>query len=121
MPASVGVRRVRVGLSDAQRRQLKYRSIGMIGMWLLGAAIVPLVGWLSGSNRMDFTFALALIVPISLLLMIPPARWWTQQRRRAAMAEAGLMCPQCAYPTQGLDDTVMRCPECGHARWRPPE
>ena len=111
-------RHVRVGLSESQQRQLKYRSIGMLGMWSIGAATVPIVGWMGTSNRIDLVLALALIVPIALLLLIPVARWVNERRHREALAEAGLICPQCGYSMQGLDETVMRCPECGHPRER---
>ncbi len=113
-------RRVRIGLSAAQRRQLTHRLICVVGMWLIGAAVVSLAGWLGGSYRIDLTFTLAFIVPISLLLLIRPARLLAERRRNEMLAAAGLICPHCAYSMRGLDQAVTRCPECGHPRERWP-
>jgi hypothetical protein len=109
-------RRVYVGLTEAQRRRLKRNWIGLIVMWCIGASLVPLVQWLSGANRVDLTLVLAISVPVLLALLILPARWLAQRRRHEALAAAGVICEKCAYPMQGLDSSVQRCPECGQPR-----
>jgi DNA-directed RNA polymerase subunit RPC12/RpoP len=112
---------VQVGLTEAQRRRAARQVVAIVVLWLFGAAIVSLVNLLSGSNRVDLTVLLGFLVPVTLLLLIAPGRWLARRQHQAALAEAGRICAECGYSTTGLDETITRCPECGHPRERLPK
>lgn len=114
--SSTTTRRVYVGVTPAQRRRALRQSSAILGLWLLGVAIVFIAGWLRASFPVDLTVLLTFIVPVTLVLLIPLARRLAERRQLRVMAEAGLICGHCEYSLQGLDESVARCPECGHLR-----
>lgn len=64
----------------------------------------------------DAMFALAIVVPLALLLLGLVAHWIARRRARRALVNAGSICSRCNYSMRGLDETIPNCPECGHPR-----
>ena len=107
-------RRVRVGLSDLQRRRLKTRTIGFLilyGIGALGAAALTATRFTN-----ETIVVLALLVPGVILMLMPVTRHVLALQQRRAMVRAGLICAECFYSMRGLDETVAKCPECGALR-----
>ena len=107
-------RRVRVGLSDLQRRRLKTRTIGFLifyGIGVVGAAALTATRFTN-----ETIVVLALLVPGIILMLMPVTRHVLALQQRRAMVRAGTICAECFYSMRGLDETVAQCPECGAPR-----
>ena len=113
-PLPPRVRRVRVGLSDLQRRRLKTRTIGFLIFYAIGAFGAVALTATRFTN--ETIVVLSLLIPCGILLLMPLTRHVLMAQQRRSMARAGLICAECYYSMRGLDETVPNCPECGAPR-----
>lgn len=103
---------------------------GFTGAWVVIVMVavkllhMPVAGWM-GSLSMRYPFSwlasmVGIIVPL-MVLSIWSYRWVYTRPVRLAMRELGYdVCPGCGYWLRGLNESVMRCPECGAVRERMP-